>query len=127
LFICHPFFAEAATRPSQTRAIGIYTLDATYATLFPFVFIPSPPRSPNHPYVADHTLNPRRRYTSVIVSSYWPALFGFFFGFAFGVGCALAVMYSIYMGGYRAAIRDSLLPTPPESYTKAVAKATHRD
>ncbi len=43
-------------------------------------------------------------------------------GFGFGVGCALAVMYSIYMGGYRAAVRDSQLPTPPERYTKAVEK-----
>ena len=39
----------------------------------------------------------------------------------FGVGCALAVMYSIYMGGYRAAIRDSRLPIPPERLTKALA------
>ena len=53
---------------------------------------------------------------------YWPAIIGFFFGFAFGVGCALAVMYSIYMGGYRAAIRDSQLPVPPERYRQAVSK-----
>jgi hypothetical protein len=49
-------------------------------------------------------------------------LIGFFLGFAFGVGCALAVMYSIYMGGYRAAVHDSQLPTPPERYTKALEK-----
>ncbi len=48
--------------------------------------------------------------------------FGFFFGFAFGVGCALAVMYSIYMGGYRAALRDARLPSPPERYTRALAR-----
>jgi hypothetical protein len=48
-------------------------------------------------------------------------IIGFFLGFAFGVGCALAVMYSIYMGGYRAAIRDSRMPTPPERLTKALA------
>ena len=53
---------------------------------------------------------------------YWPAILGFFFGFAFGVGCALAVMYSIYRGGYRAAIRDSQLPIPPDSYRKALDK-----
>jgi hypothetical protein len=51
-----------------------------------------------------------------------PAIFGFFFGFFFGVGCALAVMYSIYRGGYRAAIRDSQLPDPPEIYRKALSK-----
>ncbi len=48
-------------------------------------------------------------------------MIGVFLGFVFGVGCALAVMYSIYMGGYRAAVRDSLLPTPPERLTKARA------
>jgi hypothetical protein len=56
------------------------------------------------------------------MSIYWPAAIGFFIGFAFGVGCALAVMYSIYMGGYRAAIRDSQLPTPPDRYTRILAK-----
>ena len=44
---------------------------------------------------------------------------GFFLGFAFGVGCALAVMYSIYMGGYRAAVKDAQLDTPPERLVKA--------
>ncbi|MEO8735947.1 MAG: hypothetical protein ABI380_05350 [Edaphobacter sp.] len=53
---------------------------------------------------------------------YWTASIGFFLGFFFGVGCALAVMYSIYMGGYRAAIRDARLPTPPERYHKAFRK-----
>jgi len=56
------------------------------------------------------------------VTFYWPAVIGFFFGFGFGVGCALAVMYSIFMGGYRAAVRESQLPTPPERYTKALEK-----
>jgi hypothetical protein len=56
------------------------------------------------------------------VTFYWPAIIGFFMGFIFGVGCALAVMYSIYRGGYRAAIRDSQLPNPPESYRKALSK-----
>lgn len=51
------------------------------------------------------------------------AAIGFFLGFAFGVGCALAVMYSIYMGGYRAAVKDSVLPDPPERFRAAVRKA----
>jgi hypothetical protein len=50
-------------------------------------------------------------------------LIGFFLGFAFGVGCALAVMYSIYAGGYRAAVRDSLLPEAPERLRRALQKA----
>lgn len=54
---------------------------------------------------------------------FWSAGVGFFLGFAFGVGCALAVMYSIYLGGYRAAIRDSRLQEPPERYQNAMKKA----
>lgn len=58
------------------------------------------------------------------MSVYWPAAIGFFLGFGFGVGCALAVMYSIYMGGYRAAIRDSQLVVLPERYSKARARVS---
>lgn len=53
---------------------------------------------------------------------FWGSIMGFFFGFAFGVGCALAVMYSIFLGGYRAALRDSALPEPPERLTRMLAK-----
>ena len=55
---------------------------------------------------------------------FWSAGIGFFLGFAFGVGCALAVMYSIYMGGYRAAVRDSRLAEPPERYRHTLDKLT---
>jgi hypothetical protein len=57
------------------------------------------------------------------VTFVWSTLIGVFLGFAFGVGCALAVMYSIYMGGYRAAVRDAALPEPPERLSQARAKA----
>jgi hypothetical protein len=50
------------------------------------------------------------------------ALIGVFLGFVFGVGCALAVMYSIFMGGYRAAIKDAQLALPPERLLAARAK-----
>lgn len=53
---------------------------------------------------------------------YWGAVIGWFMGFGFGVGCALAVMYSIYLGGYRAALRDIELPLPPERLLRARAK-----
>ncbi len=56
------------------------------------------------------------------MTTMWSAMIGVFLGFVFGVGCALAVMYSIYAGGYRAAVRDSQLPEVPERYQKAVAK-----
>ena len=50
-------------------------------------------------------------------------MIGVFLGFVFGVGCALAVMYSIYMGGYRAAVKDAQLPSPPARLLAAQAKA----
>ena len=53
---------------------------------------------------------------------FWSVGIGFFLGFAFGVGCALAVMYSIFMGGYRAAVRDARMAEPPERYRKALEK-----
>jgi len=52
----------------------------------------------------------------------WSVAIGWFFGFFFGVGCALAVMYSIYMGGYRAAVKDSQISPPPERLVRALAK-----
>jgi hypothetical protein len=48
---------------------------------------------------------------------------GFFFGFALGAGSSLAVMYSIYRGGYRRAIADSLMKTRPAEYERALEKA----
>ena len=56
------------------------------------------------------------------MSVYWSAAIGWFIGFFFGVGCALAVMYSIYMGGYRAAVKDSQTNPPPERLVRALAK-----
>jgi len=44
------------------------------------------------------------------------ALFGLILGFMFGVGCAFAVLYTIFMGGYRKAIRDSLSAPLPDRY-----------
>jgi hypothetical protein len=57
---------------------------------------------------------------------YWPTLIGFFLGFGFGVGCALAVMYSIFMGGYRAALVDATLPAPPQRYVQALQKLSEK-
>jgi hypothetical protein len=62
------------------------------------------------------------RFTITSMTIYWGAVIGFFLGFGFGVGCALAVMYSIFLGGYRAALRDATLSTPPERLLRAQAK-----
>jgi ABC-type lipoprotein release transport system permease subunit len=49
--------------------------------------------------------------------------FGIFVGFGIGVGSTLAVMYSIYMGGYRKAVQESLLAVQPPRYLKALENA----
>ncbi len=50
------------------------------------------------------------------------SLMGFCLGFLLGVGCALAVMYSIYKGGYRAALKDMLLSPRPKRWEEEMAK-----
>jgi hypothetical protein len=39
-----------------------------------------------------------------------------------GIGCSLAILYSIYLGGYRKGIQDSLAETKSERYRKALKK-----
>ncbi len=57
---------------------------------------------------------------------FYNIMLGYFFGFALGVGCALAVFYAIYSGGYRKAIEHSLLPQKPKRYQEAMAAALRR-
>jgi len=45
-------------------------------------------------------------------------ILGFFFGFFFGGGCALAVLYAIYSGGYRKALTDSLREEKSDLYRR---------
>jgi hypothetical protein len=56
----------------------------------------------------------------------WGAIIGFFLGFVFGVGCALAVMHSIYMGGYRAAVKDATMSAPPERLVRERNRLSRR-
>jgi hypothetical protein len=51
------------------------------------------------------------------------ALFGLILGFMFGVGCAFAVLYTIYMGGYRKALEESQMAEKPARYLSNLAKA----
>jgi hypothetical protein len=46
----------------------------------------------------------------------WNIMIGYFFGFALGVGCALAVMYTIWTGGYKRAVEHSLMPDLPARF-----------
>ncbi len=57
---------------------------------------------------------------------FYNIMIGYFFGFALGVGCALAVFYAIYSGGYRKAIEHSLEPQKPKSYEQALAAALRK-
>ena len=53
------------------------------------------------------------------MSAFYNIMLGYFFGFALGVGCALAVFYAIYSGGYRKAIEHSLLQQKPKRYLES--------
>ena len=54
---------------------------------------------------------------------YWIG-FGCCLGFIFGIGCALAVMYSIYLGGYRAAVKDFQLDRTASGFRFACVVTT---
>ncbi len=53
-------------------------------------------------------------------------ILGLCFGFMFGIGCSLAVMYSIYLGGYRKAVEESLQPVKPKRFVKTLEKMLAR-
>ena len=57
---------------------------------------------------------------------FYNIMLGYFFGFALGVGCALAVFYAIYSGGYRKALEHSLLDEKPKRYQEEMAAAKRR-
>jgi hypothetical protein len=54
------------------------------------------------------------------------ALLGLGIGFLWGTGCSLAILYSIYMGGYRKAIQDSLSEPKPRRFRAALEKILSR-
>jgi hypothetical protein len=57
---------------------------------------------------------------------FYNIMLGYFFGFALGVGCALAVFYAIYSGGYRKAVEHSLEQEKPKRYLQEMAAAVKR-
>jgi len=57
---------------------------------------------------------------------FYNIMLGYFFGFALGVGCSLAVFYAIYSGGYRKAVEHGLLQQKPKRYLDEVAAALKR-
>jgi hypothetical protein len=53
-------------------------------------------------------------------------VYGLCLGFMFGTGCALAVMYAIFLSGYRKAVEESQMPVQPKRYTEALRKLNLR-
>jgi len=61
------------------------------------------------------------------MSAFGPAaILGLCVGFMWGTGCSLAIMYSIYLGGYRKAVEDSLLPVRSKRFRDTLKKVEAR-
>ena len=54
------------------------------------------------------------------------AVIGLCVGFFWGIGCSLAILYSIYLGGYRKAVEDSLAPEKSKRYNETLAEIRTR-
>ena len=54
------------------------------------------------------------------------ALMGLCIGFLWGIGCSLAILYSIYLGGYRKAVEDSLAREKPLRFQRAIERIERR-
>ncbi len=50
------------------------------------------------------------------------AVLGLIFGFMWGIGCSLAILYSIYLGGYRKGVEESLAERKSKRYLGALEK-----
>jgi hypothetical protein len=61
------------------------------------------------------------------MSAFGPAaILGLCLGFLWGTGCSLAIMYSIYLGGYRKAVEDSLLPAKSKRFRETLKRIEAR-
>jgi len=54
------------------------------------------------------------------------AVMGLCIGFMWGIGCSLAILYSIYLGGYRKAVEDSMLPEKSKRWRETFKKIEER-
>jgi hypothetical protein len=54
------------------------------------------------------------------------AVVGLCIGFMWGIGCSLAILYSIYLGGYRKAVEDSLLPEKSKRWRETLKRIEER-
>lgn len=53
-------------------------------------------------------------------------LLGLCIGFLWGIGCSLAILYSIYLGGYRKGVEDSLAEVKPSRFVEAIKQIRGR-
>jgi len=61
------------------------------------------------------------------MSDLGPAMvLGLCLGFLWGTGCSLAIMYSIYLGGYRKAVEESLDPAKHKRFRQTLEKLNAR-
>lgn len=54
------------------------------------------------------------------------ALIGLCIGFMWGIGCSLAILYSIYLGGYRKGVEESLGDKQSQRYRDALKRIRER-
>jgi hypothetical protein len=54
------------------------------------------------------------------------AVMGLCIGFLWGIGCSLAILYSIYLGGYRKAVEDSMAKTKSKRFRETLKKIETR-
>jgi hypothetical protein len=70
---------------------------------------------------------PERREGKSTMSDFGSAaLVGLCIGFLWGTGCSLAILYSIYLGGYRKAVQDSLLPEKSKRWRETLKRVEER-
>jgi hypothetical protein len=53
-------------------------------------------------------------------------LLGLCIGFFWGIGCSLAILYSIYLGGYRKGVEDSLAEVKSRRFDEAMKRIRSR-
>lgn len=54
------------------------------------------------------------------------AFIGLCVGLIWGVGCSFVLLYSIYLAGYRKAVRDSLAPKRPKQILDVLKRLRER-
>jgi hypothetical protein len=61
------------------------------------------------------------------MSGFGPAaVLGLCVGFLWGTGCSLAILYSIYLGGYRKAVEDTLAPSKSKRLRETLKRIQER-